>query len=255
MLRSAGSSVGSALHPQGSQARSKPAGSMARPQPGLSYPACSGKLAGSDAEDGADAPAAVPLDQAAAAAGGATNGAANGTAHCTAAAEGATDKAANGAVPSRGPSGLLPSPFEAAAPRAPGAAAAPRPPGAAAGSSQRPSAELPGQGRLMLYQRSMLRLRSSITRQAPSAQRPQDQALAAVEEGRSGEQAAGAPSGEHASSSAEAETLLMGPSEAAQPGAGGGGGSLVCPGSPAGGGPSPELSWHWANKAIRVTSR
>lgn len=224
-------------------------------------PAGSGKLAGSDAEDGAEAPAAVPL-------GGAGNGFV-----AVAAGPLVGQLSADGRLlhplGSGGSGQMPPSPFDAAfsSPSLPPSpfdlptpgAAAPYPSQrsvphsmsqysvapSGASTARRPTAQLPGKGRLMLYQRSMLRLRSTVA-SAAAAQR-HGQLLGAVEEGRSGE---AAPE-EEAAPAAEPEQVLEAPRAAA--GGGSGSGANGSASSPRSSG--PRASWTWESKAIRVTSR
>ncbi len=277
-----GSAAGSgALSPAGTGPQ---AGRHSRPSPGFG-PVGSGKLAGSDFEDGPEAPLAVPLNgavPAASSAGLAANGAA---AHgplvgqlsadgrllqprsSTAAAEADQlppspfDASASGPV-------LPPSPFEAPTPKAAAGGASQQAVlrGSAAGSaavgsgSQRPTAQLPGNGRLMLYQRSMLRLRSSVagTLRAPgsaaggggdaAAGRRHGQRLAALEEGRSahGDGTEGSAA-EDGVPPAEPEHVLE-PARSGSP-------DNTSGKSGSGGGSGAKGGFSWDDKAVRVTSR
>ena len=137
---------------------------------------------------------------------------------------------------------LPPSPFAAASPPPSPFEAAADSPGAAPGASpQRPSRRLPGEGRLLLYQHSFLRLRSSVARLAQRDAAARDAAAAAgaleaVEEGRSGEAASGGSGGEGAE-----------PEQALEP----------AKGSPPMGSDlsGRSTAFEWQGKALRVTAR
>lgn len=281
----AGSAAGSgALSPAGTGAGAGPQGaSQAGLSAGLGIVG-SGKLASCEVEDGAEAPLAVPLGSSGAAAaaaaraagGPAANGAAKGVSlHGQLSADGRLLQLPGSAAlgdqlppspfeseaTSSGPV-LPPSPFEVPSPAAAAVAAVAgasqhallRGSAAASGGgasvmrSQRPTAQLPGNGRLMLYQRSMLRLRSSVAGAlsgggAAAGQR-HGQRLAALEEGRAAqEDGAGATEGEDGGAPAEPETVL----EPAGSGSKGGSDGQAAA--------APKNGFSWDDKAVRVTSR
>lgn len=268
----AGSAVGSGpLSPAGTGLQG---GSQGRPPSVAVEPVGSGKLEGGDVDD--EAPLAVPLDLSA---GSAT--AANGTAkhpplHGQLSADGrllqlrGAPAEADQLPPSPFDTSastpvLPPSPFEVpATATAPGASRQVLPRGSAAASAagsgaRRPTAQLPGNGRLMLYQRSMLRLRSSVAGALrgqndaaggdSAAGQRHGQRLAALEEGRSVREdgAEAAEAGDAAIPQAEPEQALE-PAGGSSPGNANG-----KSGSKGGGGTKGSFSWD--NKAVRLTSR
>lgn len=199
----AGSLSSNGLTPGLAAAGTTPAG---RRSPGLAA-----KLASSDV-DGEEAPQAVPLEP--------------------------TASSHTRQIPGAGTM-LPPSPFDTAAaplPRTP-----PLP--AAAPGQQLSTAALPGNGGLLLYQRSMLRLRSSVInlRHGPALH---TDALAAVEEGRLGEEIVSSLG----SNGAEPELTLEPPRHQQ-------GRSSAGSAAGAAGGPAAPGSGVWRGKAMRVTLR
>lgn len=274
----AGSTVGSGpLSPAGMGLQG---GSQGRPASVVVGPVSSGKLEGGDLDDGAEAPLAVPLDMSAGSATAANGNAKHAPLHGQLSADGRLLQLRGSAAEadqlppspfdtSASTPVLLPSPFEVpatsgATATAAGASQQVLPRGSAAASAaasgaRRPTAQLPGNGRLMLYQRSMLRLRSSVAGalrgqndaagDSSAAAQRHGQRLAALEEGRSVQEdgAEAARDGDAAIPPAEPEQALE-PAGGSSPGNANGNANGKSGGRTKG-------SFSWDDKAVRVTSR